>query len=107
MQKYLRLVCRPATLTNVTMINTVPLYEYRSLNLRLAYGMAVLVAVIANVLGLIAVVKNGVTVNRAWTSIVGSTADIKLHEEEHRARRGSLPLPKDVEVKLVKIEELG
>jgi hypothetical protein len=92
--------------TNVTVINTVNLYQYRSLNLLLAYGIALLVAAIANVLGIIAILRNGVSIDRRWSSIVSATTGITLLEKEHWHRRASLPFPNDAKSREVIIVRL-
>jgi hypothetical protein len=48
--------------------------------LLLAYGMALLVATGANVLGIIAILRNGVTIDRKWSSIVSATTGIITYE---------------------------
>jgi hypothetical protein len=83
--------------------NIVDLYKYRSQNLLLAYGLALLVALIANVLGIIAFWCNGVSVGRTWTDVVSATTDIQLFQEPHRKRRASLPFPDDLEKKMVTV----
>jgi hypothetical protein len=87
-------------------INTVDLYQYRSLNLLLAYGMALLVATSANVLGITAILRNGVSIDRKWSSIVSATTGITLLEERHWSRRASQPFPDDAKSKEVIIVRL-
>jgi hypothetical protein len=42
--------------------------------------MALLVATGANVLGIIAILRNGVTIDRKWSSIVSATTGIITYE---------------------------
>jgi hypothetical protein len=68
--------------------------------------MALLVATGANVLGIIAILRNGVTIDRKWSSIVSATTGITLLEEKHWNRRASQPFPDDARRKEVIIIRL-
>jgi hypothetical protein len=85
----------PAINSTVTVTNVVNLYAYRTTTLLLSYGMTLLVAVIANVLGSIAFLRNGYSYDRGFSSIVSATNNTTLLEDPHHHRRGSWPLPLD------------
>jgi hypothetical protein len=70
------------------------------------YGIALLVAASANVLGIIAMLRNGVTIDRKWSSIVSATTGITLLEERHWERRASQPFPQEANEKEVIIVRL-
>jgi hypothetical protein len=77
----------PSASANVSTTKSVNLYDYNQRNLLIPYGIAVLLAFGANVLGIIAIVRNGVSHNRSFSSVMSATRHSSL---------GKLPLPEDI-----------
>jgi len=82
------------------------MYTYHTATLLLSYGITLLVAVIANALGAIAFWWNGCSYDLSFSSTVSATNNMTLLDERHHPRRGSLPLPEDIEKRLVSLREL-
>ncbi len=88
-------------------------YAYHKADLLAAYGIAILVAIIANLLGAYAYIKNKVAHDINYTSLVSSSADdtiTTVFKQEDPSTRGKLPLPKsigDVEIKFTPLDEGG
>ena len=83
-------------LTNVTTITPTNIYVYQPQNVFIAYGIAVIFALLANVLGLFAYFSNGVSHDNSFSSIVCTTRDIHLSKLNAHERLGALPLEKKV-----------
>ena len=96
-------------------MTTIPilLYAYHRGNLLAAYGIAILVATLVNLLGAYAYIVNKVAHDINFTSLVSSATDdtiITLLKKEGPATKGKLPLPKtigEVEIKFTPLDEGG
>lgn len=93
------------TLTNV--------YAYHATNLWIAYGLAILFAILVNILGAYAYMVNSVAHDINFSSLVSAATHssiIRLFKHEKPETRGKLPLPKeiaDVEIKFRPLDEGG
>lgn len=86
----------PGQPANVTTSTPTNIYAYQPQNLFIAYGIAVLVALLANLIGLHAFFTNGVSYDISFSSIVCTTRDIHFSGLNAHERIGALPLDKKV-----------
>ena len=84
---------RPANVTTTTPVN---IYTYQPRNLYIAYGVAIAVALLANLIGLYAFLANGVSYEISFSSIVCTTRDIHFSGLNAHERIGALPIDKEV-----------
>jgi hypothetical protein len=86
----------PSITQNVTVKTSINTYDYHSQNLLLSYGLAIFFALLANILGALAYMTNGVSHNKSFSAILTSTRDAGLTELFHAQILGRLPLPQSV-----------
>lgn len=102
----------PAQPVNVTTSSPTNIYVYQPRNVFIAYGIAIFVTLIANLIGLHAFFTNGVSYDLSFSSIVCTTRDIHLSGLNAHERIGALPLDEKVgrtEMRFVVggVEEMG
>ena len=86
-------------MTLTSLINT---YSYQSRNVLIAYALAGSVAVVANVLGLYAFFKSGVSHDLSFSYIACSTHNVHFSVLRAHERLGALPLePRIARTRLV------
>lgn len=68
-------------------------YAYNPKNLFLAYGIALFFSLVANILGTLAYISNGVSHNNSFSSIVRATRNPELLRLEDRSIKASGVLP--------------
>lgn len=81
-------------------------YAYHTQTLLVSYGMALLAAAAANIMGLVAFTRNEVRMDKTFSSTASATQHTHLLDEVHYGRRGSLPVPGRVREKRVKFRRL-
>ena len=86
----------PSITRNVTVKASINTYDYHFQNLLLSYGLAIFFALLANILGALAYMTNGVSHNKSFSAILTSTRDAGLTELFHAQILGRLPLPQSV-----------
>jgi hypothetical protein len=91
----------PPIWSTVNVTSLVDIYEYRTSILLISYGVTLLVALVANILGLIAFRYNEVVMDMSFSSTASATQDTHLVDEVHYKHRGSIPIPKHVNKKKV------
>ena len=94
-------------LSTVNVTNLIDLYEYRTSTLLISYGVTLLAALGANILGLIAFGRNEVVMDKSFSSTASATQHTHLVDEENYGRRGSIPIPKSVREKKVQFRKLS
>jgi len=100
----------PSMTTNTTITTSINTYACYSQNLLLLYGLAIFFALLANILGAFAYMRNGVSHDKSFSAILASTRDPGLMGLFHARVLGKLPLPKSVrtaKLKFGKMEEGG
>ena len=104
---------RPLSNQTVYTKSSVNLYGYHRANLWAAYGLAIFLAIIVNLLGAYAYNVNKVAHDINFSSLVSSVTDnsiITVFKREDPATRGKIPLLKkiaDVEIKFTPLDEGG
>jgi hypothetical protein len=86
----------PLLPTSVAVTNPVNIYAYHSKNLLLSYGLAILFAVFANILGAFAYWTNGHSHAKTFSAILASTRDTGLTRLFRSEAEGRLPLHDEV-----------
>jgi len=101
---------------NITTSNTISIYQYHPLYLFLSYGIGFFFASVAAIIGIYAMIDNGVSHSAAFSTIIATTRNPDLDSLTRGASLGAEPLPKDIKkVKLRfgpllrthKVEEIG
>jgi hypothetical protein len=103
----LTVVHRPFTNSSVVVTSIVDLYDYHSLTLLISYGAAILVALIANILGFIAFWRNEVRIDKSFSWTASATQHTNLLDEGHYNRRGSIPIPSLIRGKRVIFKKIA
>ncbi len=89
------------------------IWGYHKVNLWIAYGASIFVAIVANLLGAYAYKVNKVAHDISFSSLVSSTTDPSINNlfnDDDPNTRGKLPLPKKVsgvEIKFKPLDEGG
>jgi hypothetical protein len=83
---------RPSINTTVTHNESINIYSYTSQNLFISYGLAILFAVLANILGGFAFRSNGASHTRSFSQIMAHTRHKKLIEIFHTPGERKYPL---------------
>ena len=93
----------------VTVETTENLYDYRSEELYLAYGLSILVATVCLVLGIVSIHRNSGSYSNDFSTVLRTTCHPSLREVVDTAQSSGLtPLGKDLaEVKIVMMESDG
>jgi hypothetical protein len=81
---------------------SVNLYSYHASILWISYGLAILFALLANILGAFAYWSNGVSHDRLFSSILSSTRDQGLGELFSHDSLGKLPVPEKIQMMMLK-----
>lgn len=98
---------RPPTDRTATRTDSVNKYVYHSKNLLLSYGLAIGLALLANLLGAYAYLSNGVSHNRRFSAILAATRHESLTKLFHNQIVGSLPLSDKVKNTFLKFGPIG
>ncbi|KAH6713525.1 hypothetical protein BKA61DRAFT_43274 [Leptodontidium sp. MPI-SDFR-AT-0119] len=96
----------PLVNTTVLRTTTVNVYSYKHKSLFLAYGLAILTTLIANILGIIAYLDNGSAHDRNFSAILGATREAQLKELFSDDDHGILPVPKLTKRALLKFRNM-
>ena len=101
--------CSPSVPTNVTTTTPLNIYAYNPKNLYVAYGIALLFALFANILGTLAYLSNGVTHNNSFSSIVRATRNPELLGIQDRKVKvsGAMPLDKKTSQMVLRLRDDG
>ena len=99
-------ICRPKVNTTVLRTTTLNVYTYKSTSLFLAYGLAILTSLLANILGIIAYLSNGSAHDRNFSAILGATRERELSELFDEENHGTLPVPKPTKRTLLKFRDM-
>ncbi len=81
---------------NVTTTTPINIYIYEPRNVLIAYGIAVIFALLANILGIAAYLANGVSHDNNWSSMLCTTRDLHVSKLNAHERLGALPLEKRI-----------
>lgn len=99
-------ICRPKVNTTVLRTTTLNVYTSKSTSLFLAYGLAILTSLLANILGIIAYLSNGSAHDRNFSAILGATRERELSELFDEENHGTLPVPKPTKRTLLKFRDM-
>jgi hypothetical protein len=93
----------------VTVETTENVYDYRSKELYVAYGLSILVAAACLVLGLVSIHRNSGSYSNDFSTVLRTTRHLSLREVVGTTQSNGLtPLSKDLaEVKIVMMESDG
>ncbi|KAF7868385.1 hypothetical protein EAF04_004917 [Stromatinia cepivora] len=83
----------PSRNTSILSRTSINIYGYHSSTLLLSYGLAILVALIANALGAYAYHINGRSHNKSFSAILAATRDSEFGKLLPGGVRGKIPLP--------------
>lgn len=98
--------CRPKVNATVLRTTTLNVYTYKSTSLFLAYGLAILTSLLANILGIIAYLSNGSAHDRNFSAILGATRERELSDLFDEENHGILPVPKPTKRTLLKFRDM-
>jgi hypothetical protein len=98
---------RPPINMTYTRWDSVNTYAYHTRNLFLSYGLAISLALLANLLAAYAYRENRVSYNKTFSAILAATRDISLTELFHYEVVGRLPLSKRVRKTLLSFGNVG
>ncbi|KAK0103699.1 hypothetical protein ONS95_005707 [Cadophora gregata] len=96
----------PKVNTTVLRTTTLNVYTYKSTSLFLAYGLAILTSLLANILGIIAYISNGSAHDRNFSAILGATRERELSHLFDEKNHGILPVPKPTKMTLLKFRDM-
>lgn len=91
----------------MTTSEPINVYTYDPKNLFISYGIALFFALIANILGALAYVSNGVSHDNSFSSIVRATRNPDLIDFEQRRVPGALPLGRQLGEKVLRLRHDG
>jgi hypothetical protein len=97
----------PNTTVTVEQISDVNRYAFNAGNLWIAYGLAILFSLVANVLGMIAFYLNDASHDMSLSTILSITRDRLLDDLFPQCAHGRLPLPKETMKTLLRIVRMS
>jgi hypothetical protein len=99
----------PSVPVNVTTTHPQNVYAYNPKNLYVAYGIALLFTLFANILGTMAYISNGVSHNNSFSSIVRATRNPELLGIQDRKVKvsGAMPMDKQTGKTVLRLRDDG
>ncbi|MCJ1270074.1 hypothetical protein MMC22_009968 [Lobaria immixta] len=86
----------PSVISNVTTTAPLNVYAYEPRNLLVAYAIAILTALLANLIGAVTYISNGLSYDMSFSTILRTTRSADLSQLFKSNDLGAQPLPKSI-----------